>query len=176
MNDRYQKWLEIVRAKAIWLFQKYSLPRWMIFGTDNLFVFLTFLLAYILRYNFEPVAFDIHLTISQAVIAVAVYDSFGLMFRSYSGLICHTTITDIFLIFISTTSSAAALLGVTFFSRQLGWENILNISMSILLIHYVTITLFLFFTRIITKIIFEMISTNSVTGRMYLFSGQVQWG
>jgi FlaA1/EpsC-like NDP-sugar epimerase len=169
MKDSYPKWLEILRAKAIWLFQRYSLPRWMVFGTDNLFVFLTFLLAYILRYNFEPVAFDIHTAISQALIAVAVYASFGLMFRSYSGLIRHTTITDIFLVLKATTSSIVALLAVTIISRQLGLETVFNISISILLIHYVTITLLLFFIRIITKIIFEMISTNGARKNVLIF-------
>jgi FlaA1/EpsC-like NDP-sugar epimerase len=167
--DKYPKWIKISREKAIWLFQRYSLPRWMVFGTDNLFVFLTFLLAYFLRFNFEPVAFDFQRAISQALIAVAVYASFGLMFRSYSGLIRHTTITDIFLVLIATTSSLVALLFVTYISRQFGLEKISNISISILLIHYVTITLLLFFTRIITKIVFELVSTNGNTNNVLIF-------
>ena len=38
----YPKWLEFLRIKAIELFQRHSIPRWIVFGLDNLAVFANF--------------------------------------------------------------------------------------------------------------------------------------
>jgi FlaA1/EpsC-like NDP-sugar epimerase len=161
MFERYPKWLELSRNKAIVLFQKYSLPRWMVFGMDNSIVFLTFLLAYLLRFNFMVEDFSHNMAINQALIALCVYTAFSLLFRSYSGLLRHTTIIDIFYVLISTSFSVIASLSITFLSRKIGWYDYLNIPISIILIHYVTITLLLFFIRIIIKIVFQSITTTT---------------
>jgi FlaA1/EpsC-like NDP-sugar epimerase len=141
MFETYPKWLELIRITAIELFQKYYLPRWMVFVLDNLAVFLTFLLAYLLRFNFVLSDFGLNLAINQAFITVVIYATFGIVFRSYSGLIRHTTIIDIFIVFIATSFSLMALLGLSLLNRKTGWSENLNIPFSIIMIHYVTITL-----------------------------------
>ncbi len=169
MFEIYPKWLKFMRIKAIKAFRKYSLPKWMVFVLDNLAVFLTFLFAYILRFNFVLSDFELNLAIYQAFIAVSIYAAFALVFRSYSGLIRHTTIIDIFNVFIATSFSLMALLGLTLLNRKIGWSEILNIPISIILIHYVTITLLLFFVRIIIKIGFQLISTSGAKKNVLIF-------
>jgi FlaA1/EpsC-like NDP-sugar epimerase len=132
----------------------------MVFILDNLAVFLTFLFAYLLRFNFVLSDFDLNIAINQALITVIVYAAFGLVFRSYSGLIRHTTIIDIFNVLLATSFSLMALLGLTPMIRKMGLGENLNIPISIISIHYVTITLLLFFVRIIIKIVFQLISTS----------------
>jgi len=127
MFEEYPKWPEFLRIKAIDLFQKYSIPRWMVFVLDNLAVFLTFLFAYILRFNFVLSDFERNLAINHALITVSVYGAFVLIFRSYSGLIRHTTIIDIFIVFIATTCSLVVLMGLTLLNRKTGWSDYLNI-------------------------------------------------
>jgi FlaA1/EpsC-like NDP-sugar epimerase len=169
MFETYPKWLELLRIKAIELFQKYYLPRWMVFVLDNLAVFLTFLLAYLLRFNFVLSDFELNLAISQAFVTVVIFATFGIVFRSYSGLIRHTTIIDIFIVFIATSFSSLALLGLSLLNRKTGWTENLNIPFSIIMIHYVTITLLLFFVRIIIKIGFQLISTSGEKKNVLIF-------
>jgi FlaA1/EpsC-like NDP-sugar epimerase len=165
----YPKWLEFLRIKALMFFQRYSLPRWIVFGLDIFAVFLIFLFAYILRFNFVFTDFEPKLAINQAFIAVSIYAVFEILFRSYSGLIRHTTIIDIFIVFMATSSSLTVLLGLTLLGRKMGWGVTLNIPISIILIHYVTITLLLFFVRIIIKIGFQLISTSGGKKNVLIF-------
>jgi FlaA1/EpsC-like NDP-sugar epimerase len=169
MLETYPKWLELLRIKAIEMFQKYYLPRWMVFFLDNLAVFLTFLLACLLRFDFVLSDFELNLAINQAFITVVIYATFGIVFRSYSGLIRHTTIIDIFIVFIATSFSLMALLGLSLLNRKTGWSENLNMPFSIIMIHYVTITLFLFFVRIIIKIGFQLISTSGEKKNVLIF-------
>ena len=169
MFETYPKWLELIRITTIELFQKYYLPRWMVFVLDNLAVFLTFLLAYLLRFNFVLSDFELNLAINQAFITVVIYATFGIVFRSYSGLIRHTTIIDIFIVFIATSFSLMALLALSLLNRKTGWSENLNIPFSIIMIHYVTITLLLFFVRIIIKIGFQLISTSGEKKNVLIF-------
>ena len=169
MFEKYPKWMEFIRIKTIELFQRYSIPRWIVFWLDILAVFLIFLFACILRFNFVLADFDLNLAINRAFITVSVYSAFALVFRSYSGLIRYTTITDIFIVFMATSFSLMFLLGLTILSRKAGWGETLNIPISIILIHYVTITLLLFFVRIIIKIGFQLISTSGGKKNVLIF-------
>jgi FlaA1/EpsC-like NDP-sugar epimerase len=169
MFEKNQKWLKLMRIKAIELFQKYSVPRWIVFGLDNIAVFIIFLFAYLLRFNFVLSDFDLNNAINQAFITVSIYAVFGVVFRSFSGLIRHTTIIDIFIVLIATSCSLMSLLALTILSRMAGWSEMLNIPLSILLIHYVTITLILFFVRIIIKIGFQLISASRNKRNVLIF-------
>lgn len=152
--------IEQLRSKARSVFRNHSLPRWMVFLFDGCSVFFTFIISYFLRFNFEPEAIDFTLAFNQSLIAVGVYCGFELIFRPFVGLIRHTTIRDIFNVIISTTSSLLFLLTLTFISRRVGWYNLLNIPLSITLIHYVTINALLFTARILIKMFYEMISVK----------------
>jgi len=169
MFETYPKWMEFLRIKAIELSKKYSFPRWMVFVLDNLAVFLVFILAYLLRFNFELADFKLNFAINQAFITVIIYAAFSLVFHSYSGLIRHTTIIDIFIVFIATTCSMVFIMGITLLNRKTGWSDNLNIPLSVILIHYVTLTLLLFFVRIIIKIGFQLISTSGVKKNVLIF-------
>jgi len=169
MFKTYPNWLESLRIKAIELLQRYSIPRWIVFGLDIIAVFLVFLFAYVLRFNFVLTDFEPKLAINQAFIVVSVYAVFELIFRSYSGLIRHTTIIDVFIVFVATSLSLIVLVGLTLLGRRLSWGATLNIPISVLLIHYVTITLLLFFVRIIIKIGFQLISTSGGKKNVLIF-------
>jgi FlaA1/EpsC-like NDP-sugar epimerase len=167
--ENYPKWREFIRVKAIDLFRKYSLPRWMVFVMDNTAVFLTFLFAYVLRFNVGLTEIDLNHLLGQASITICIYAIFGIIFRSYSGLIRHTTIIDIFNVFITTSISFITLLVLSILSRKIGWSEILTIPISIIIIHYIAITLLLFFVRIIIKIGFQLISTSGIKKNVLIF-------
>jgi len=82
MLNKYTKITESMREKATELFQKYYLPRWFILTFDLIVVFFAFLLAYLLRFNFQLDEFSITLALEQSLIAVFIYAIFILNIRS----------------------------------------------------------------------------------------------
>ena len=166
----YPKWILTLRRKAIDFFNRHSLPRWAILVTDVAIVFIAFIIAYLLRFNFSLPDDRENIFIYQALIASAVYAGYCIVFRSYSGLIRHTTLTDITLVFVVTTCSAATLVGLSFVAGWSGWSPILAIPPSILLIHYVAISLLLFAVRIFIKMTFLFaIGTTKSSKRVFIY-------
>jgi FlaA1/EpsC-like NDP-sugar epimerase len=171
MLKTYPKWVLYIRDVILDLFSKYSVPRWMVFATDNLSVFIAFIFAYLLRFNFESAAFNNTIAFYHALIALSVYAIFSIVFRSYSGLLRHTTLTDVSLVFLVTTFSLSTLLLISFGSRYFGWSYLLNIPLSIILIHYVSITVALFFERVFVKVVFRFATSSSGNTRNVLIYG-----
>jgi len=162
MLNKYTKITESMREKATELFQKYYLPRWFILTFDLVVVFCAFLLAYMLRFNFQLYEFSINLALEQSLIVVVFYAIFILLIRSYTGLIRHTTIVDILKVLMATGSAMTILIILSLITRQLPpkGEKLLVIPFSIIMIHFSITTLILFFIRMLIKIIYHY-STSS---------------
>jgi len=176
MFEKYPEWLVFIRIKATELFQKYSLPRWIVFLLDNFGVFLTFMFAYLLRFNLVPGDFALDHALHHAFITLSVYAFSSLLFRSYSGLIRHTTIEDILNVFFTTSFSFIVLLGISLVSRQIFSEGILTVPLSILIIHYVSITVCLVFTRIVIKLFYQFLTSSLSKKKRVLVFGAGSMG
>ncbi len=163
--------IEYLRSQARAMFHKHSLPRWSVFLFDGSAVAITFIFAYFLRYNFEFEAIDFGLAFNQSILAMGVYCGFSMIFRSFVGLIRHTTIRDIFKVIITTTASLITLLFLTFISRRAGWYELLNIPLSIILIHYISINAILFTVRILIKMFYELVSVNPTNKKNVIIFG-----
>ena len=146
---------ELIRKLASGFFHKYSVPRWTLFIHDLISVFLTFLLSFLLRYNFVQGDFPMEWAILQGLITLFVYTVFILLFRSYAGLIRHTTLTDITVVFLTTSVSAIVMVLFSLVSERLHFSQYFTIPLSILLIHYVLITVYFFYMRIAVKVLFR---------------------
>ena len=163
------------RNRVVRLFRNYSLPRWLVFVIDICTVFVSFFVAYILRFNFVLDDFRKELAIPQALIVLGAYAFFMLIFKSYAGLIRQTTIKDTFNIFLTSTVSFLAVLLITFLCRYYSWPAVYNIPLSIILIHYIILTVILAFFRVFIKMFYEFASGNSHTGKTFLFMAQANW-
>ncbi len=160
-----------LRIRARTLFHKHSLPRWSVFIVDCALVVGTFFISYFLRFNFEPSAIDFALALEHSVLVLAVFIIFELVFRSFAGLIRHTTIQDVFNVMLTTTSTLLVLSSLTFLSRHFGWTELVNIPVSIILIHYVTVTAFMFIMRIMVKMFYEVVSAIPVAKKNVVIFG-----
>ncbi len=74
-------------------------------------VFVSFIFAYLLRFNFEQAPIDFGKVLFQSLVVLFVYCTFEFLFRSFAGLLRHTTIRDIFNVIIANTLSLI-LLGI----------------------------------------------------------------
>ena len=155
MIEKYPRFILVLRERLFRVFRQYSVPRWMVFLADSVMVFLTFLFAYLLRFNFEFAAFNPVNAVNEGLIAVSAYAVFSIIFRSYSGLLRRTTLTDITIVCLVTTLSAATLLVAIWSSRFFGLNLVADIPVSIIVIHYGAVTLALIFSRILVKVVFR---------------------
>jgi len=158
MFERESVFLDSLRRKAMSLFNKHPIPRWMIFMLDCVSVFLIFIFAYLLRYNLIAADFRLFDAIRQGIVVTGVFACFSLIFRSFSGLIRHTTVRDIFSIFLTNGVSLVTLVAISLISRQLGGGIYFTLPISILLIHFLGVASFQFVVRIAIKMFFELIT------------------
>ncbi len=168
--------IEKLKGQVIEVFRHYSLPRWLVLIIDITAVFLTFLFAYVLRYNFAPLQFSFRMSVNQGLLVCLVYLIFMIVFKSYSGLIRQTTIKDAFIIAVTNTSALVFLLFVTIFSRNSGLNELFNISISVLLIHFITVTLSLVFFRISIKMFYVFVSIPTSNRKNVLIYGSGETG
>jgi FlaA1/EpsC-like NDP-sugar epimerase len=168
--------IEVFKEKIIRVFKYHSLPRWLVLIIDSAAVFFSFLVAYMLRYNFEVSSLDISTVFRQSYLVLVVYVIFILVFKSYSGMIRHTTIRDTYKIIFTNFSALAVLSLVTFFARKNGWSFLFNIPFSILLIHCGAVTILLFLFRVFVKIFYEFASSSSHDSKNVLIYGSGEMG
>ncbi len=162
---------ESIYISARKLFHRFSLPRWMVLLMDSGVVVTAFLVSYVLRFNFETAQIDYILVFRQSMLALVVYLGFELIFKSFAGLIRHTTIRDIFNVVLTTCSALLFLLGLTMVSRISGWNRIFNIPISIILIHFVSVTASMFLLRVLIKMFYEMVTTNPASRKNVIIFG-----
>ncbi len=167
---------EAFKRKVIQVFKNHSLPRWLVLFIDLVTIFFSFFIAYILRYNFEFNSFKISLTLRQSFLVLIIYAISFLIFKSYSGMIRHTTIRDTYKIIVANFSALGILIIVTLMSRNNDWHSIFNIPLSILLIHAGAVTILLFFFRLFVKVFYEFASTTSHQRKNVLIYGSGELG
>ena len=152
--------IESLKSTLVSIFKKHSLPRWLVLFIDMSVVFFAFLIAYMLRYNFEVYSFETNVAFRQAFIVLAVYTMFMLLFQSYAGMIRHTTLKDTYKIIFSSSAALASLITITLLCRyNKWWETDFNMPVSILLIHFGAVNVFLIFFRVFVKIFYEFASS-----------------
>jgi FlaA1/EpsC-like NDP-sugar epimerase len=164
------------KHKIIQVFRKHSLPRWLVLIIDLTAVFVTFLFAYVLRYNLEPLTFNLPMAAEQGLVVCAVYLSFMLIFKSYSGLIRQTTTKDTFIIAVTDTAALIVLMGITVYCRKHELDSFFNIPISILMIHYGTVTVSLIFFRVFIKMFYVYVSIPTSNRKNVLIYGSGETG
>ena len=168
--------IDLIKTSIIGLYRDHSLPRWMVLLIDMCAVYFSFLVAYVLRYNFEYYILDTTLVFKQVYVVVAVYLFFMLILKSYSGMIRHTTLRDTYKIILISFASLAILIPLTLLSRINEWNIIFNIPVSILVIHSGSVMILLFFFRVFVKIFYEFASASSLEKKNVIIYGSGDMG
>ncbi len=165
-----------LKHRTIEIFRNHSLPRWFVLFIDITAVFLTFLVAYLLRFNFDLHIFSMLVAVNQAVLICTAYLVFMFLFKSYTGLIRQTTVKDTFIIAVTNSSAFLVLIILTVASRRLNLNSYLNIPLSILSIHYVAVTVALIFFRVSIKMFYVYVSVPSSNRKNVLIYGSGETG
>jgi FlaA1/EpsC-like NDP-sugar epimerase len=161
---------------TIQLFKKHSLPRWLVLLIDISAVFITFIVAYLLRYNFESYTFSLLFSTAQGLLVCIAYLGFMLLFKSYSGLLRQTTIKDTFVIGVTNAAAFSVLFIMTLLTRYFELNRLFDIPLSILIIHYGMISVSLIFFRVSIKMFYVYVSVPSSNRKNVLIYGSGETG
>ncbi|MFN8275522.1 MAG: nucleoside-diphosphate sugar epimerase/dehydratase [Flavobacteriaceae bacterium] len=129
------------------------LPRWIIFAIDVFIVGIAGLITYLIMYSLTGILYTANEILIKYGSFIFVNSVFFLVYRTYSGIIRHSTFIDGVKLLTSTTTSYLSLLIFNFvWYAATGEQLFINTR---LFINYVISFLLLFLFRILIKYIFE---------------------
>jgi FlaA1/EpsC-like NDP-sugar epimerase len=134
------------------------LPRWIIFLID---VFIVFIASIVTYFIVESLTIDFYKHLNMPVryaLVIFVNAFFFLLYRTYAGIIRHSTFIDCVKLLVSTSTSFIALVGLNY-AWYVVFGNKLYLTTG-LFISYVISFLLLFLFRILVKHVFEKYTTT----------------
>ncbi len=140
------------------LLQRYSnkfLSKWVVLAFDVLTTMIAFVMASVLRHNFEYERMDPYTLEYQMIFIALIYLIGYLLTQSYSGIIRHTSINDANRIFRSSFFAFLGLIVMSSIYTFIDHESLFNISRSILIIHFILNIFFLLGSRFVIKSIYH---------------------
>ncbi|AZA62745.1 polysaccharide biosynthesis protein [Chryseobacterium indoltheticum] len=131
------------------------IPRWIVIIIDISIILLSIFLAYILLDRLRvQVNFPNH-RLEKRIILIAVNLLFMFVFRTYAGIIRHSTFFDLFKIVLSSGSTLVTLIFLNFFVELL-FDKPLYLYPTLFLYFFISISL-MFFFRMVTKQFFNIL-------------------
>lgn len=151
-------------------FSKRFLPRWIVLFFDLTTICLTFVFAYLLRFNFNLNEVDKSLNLKQIFIIVPVFLLSFWLIKSYSGILRHSTTKDVMRIILSLGIGGSVLIIFSFLSRYYYPELFLVIPYTIIIIQFAISSLVIITSRLIIKTIYiEWYSSGVNTKNIIIF-------
>lgn len=129
------------------------LPRWIIFAIDVCIVAVACVITFVIVDSLNVKHYDTIIVLSQYGIVVAINAIFFIFFKTYSGIIRHSTFIDGVKLLVATSTSYLSLMVINYsFQIISGTKLLLSTG---LFITYVISFLLLFLFRILVKNFFE---------------------
>ncbi|MFO8022636.1 MAG: nucleoside-diphosphate sugar epimerase/dehydratase [Perlabentimonas sp.] len=147
IQDIHNKWHKIFLNH----FSHRFLPSIYVFCFDVITVLTTYFIAYAIRLNLDLTQIDPLQVFYQSILVTSIYAIFFILFRSYSGIIRHTSFTDAIRI-LKASSGGFTLAGIAIgiiriTDAQPPW----NFSLGVLIIHFLTTYFLLMVARITVR-------------------------
>lgn len=140
--------------------QKYTdrfVSKWLILVLDILICAITFSFASVLRFNFDLIYINPHIYKYHLIFLLSVKLSAFIYFKSYTGIIRHTSIEDAKILLKVNTVALIVLLLCYAISWSKQIDVFFHLPLSILLIDYFVSSFALLFSRLLVKSIYENI-------------------
>lgn len=144
-------------AKFLRRYANRFVSRWLVFAIDMLIVFFSFQLSLIIRHNFDLSDLNTQLMFEQFLVVFMVFGVAFLLFRSFSGVVRHTSVADAVRILKATTLASLILILMHLAAFKLDNDSgsPFAIAISVLIILYVFATFLLVTSRFIFKAVYH---------------------
>ena len=149
-----------------YLIRTYSssfISRWIILLMDVGIVFISFLMAYLIRFNFNYIEIDPYEVRIHALTITSIYLISFLITSSYSGILRHTGISDVIRILKSGVISLSVLIVINLAIGFNGAGSIFYVSYSILILHFLLSIFWLVGTRVFIKLAYLELTKQYAT-------------
>jgi FlaA1/EpsC-like NDP-sugar epimerase len=146
------------------IFSRYSnkfVSRWLILAFDLLIIFLSFITAYILRYNFHVTTIHWHSVANQFLLIAYIKVACFIYFRSYTGIIRHTSIEDAIMLLKTVSFGTFTAVVLSLLVRYLySYNTSYYVPMSVLGIDYFISLFLLIASRFFLKGVYESLISD----------------
>lgn len=134
---------------------KQNTPRWIIFGVDIFISVLALLVAYLIRFDSTDLPIDEELTIFKIGLPIYIIIRGGsfLIFKTYRGIVRHTSTEDIKKIALSVTLGTGIMIVVSAI-KYVWYDSHFLFPTSIIMAEYFVCIFFLLVTRFAIKLIY----------------------
>lgn len=140
---------------------KNNIPRWFVLLIDIYIVVNTFILSYLIRFNFS-FSFDTSKLIVQLpIVAITALLSF-LVIGSYKGIIRHSGVKDAVNVTFASLLLLFLLGGMVFLNHNFGFFSNLTIPRSIIVIHFLLNVIILIASRYLFKELYNFVMLGIV--------------
>ena len=149
-----------------YLIRTYSssfISRWIILLMDVGIVFISFLMAYLIRVNFNYIEIDPYEVRIHALTITSIYLISFLITSSYSGILRHTGISDVIRILKSGVISLSVLIVTNLAIGFNGAGSIFYIAYSIIILHFLLSIFWLVGTRVFIKLAYLELTKQYAT-------------
>ena len=149
-----------------YLIRTYSssfISRWIILLMDVGIVFISFLMAYLIRFNFNYNEIDPYEVRIHALTITSIYLISFLITSSYSGILRHTGISDVIRILKSGVISLSVLIVTDLAIGFNGAGSIFYVSYSIIILHFLLSIFWLVGTRVFIKLAYLELTKQYAT-------------
>ena len=149
-----------------YLIRTYStsfISRWIILLMDVGIVFISFLMAYLIRFNFNYLEIDPYEVRIHALTITSIYLISFLITSSYSGILRHTGISDVIRILKSGVISLSVLIVTNLAIGFNGAGSIFYIAYSIIILHFLLSIFWLVGTRVFIKLAYLELTKQYAT-------------
>ena len=131
--------------------------RWLVLLIDLAIVMFAFQMAVVVRHNFELTNIDLPLVFNQSFLVLSLYLIAFMMFRSFSGVVRHTSVEDATKLVKASASAALMLsfLNLAIFKYAGIEKHFFFVPTSITIIHFVFTAFLLVSSRFVFKAIYH---------------------
>ncbi len=136
-------------------------PRWMVFLLDISVIYVSFWIAYIIRFNFDIREISFQNIFNQSVLIVPIFIISFILLKPYSGVIRHSGRKDLLIISFSLLIVLPFELVINFFGLILNFNELFIIPKSVIIIHFLLCMLFLASSRVIIRYVYDLLLSDS---------------
>ncbi|MBT8318243.1 MAG: polysaccharide biosynthesis protein [Lutibacter sp.] len=152
-----------------------NIPRWIVLLIDIYIVINTFVLSYLIRFNFSFTFDTSKLLLQIPLVIVAALIAFVLV-GSYKGIIRHTGFKDSMNVSIASFIILALLGGVVIVNKYASIQSNFTIPRSILVIHFLLNVLVLIFSRYLFKEVYYYVMSGFEVHKKVIIYGAGEAG
>lgn len=152
-------------------FRKYIaarfMPRWLVLLADITIISVTFLLAYLFRFNLVQLPANVPLMLLHLAMGVPFFILSARLFRPYSGIVRHSSMYDVETLFKAHVVLSAGLVLVSMAGRQ--FSELLAIPYSVIAVHFLVSFISLVMLRIAVRYVFRRLNTQKGKTAVMIF-------